>query len=353
MFKRSNLSSPPLLHTLASLVNGTVHGDTEVLIHGLSPLKEATVDALAFYSGTRQASFDKLYPALKCAALLIHESLELPDTITTPLVQVADPQRAMLDLIPQFYSPLSFQQGISEKADIAESARLGDDVHVGAFSVIGNEVVIGNKVTIHPHVVIYPGAIIEDHCTIHSGAIIREFCHLKQGCVIQNGAIIGSDGFGYVPDPTEGLRTVPQVGVVVLNSRVDVGANSCIDRGALGDTRISDIVKVDNLVQIGHNVTIGTGTVVCGQSGISGSTEIGSRCVLGGSTGVGDHLTVVDDCRFAGRTGVIASVHEPGDYQGYPAQPIQRWRRQEIACRKLPQLLKEVRTLRKQRKESS
>ena len=219
--------------------------------------------------------------------------------------------------------------------------------------MIGAEVQIGNNVTIHPHVVIYPGTIIEDDCIIHSGAIIREYCHLKKGCVIQNGAVIGSDGFGYVPDPALGLRAVPQVGRAVLGPLVDVGANSCIDRGALGDTSISLGTKVDNLVQVGHNVSIGEHTIVCGQSGIAGSTRIGARCVLGGSTGVGDHLNIPDDCRFGGNSGVITAIDEPGDYMGHPAIPAQQWRRQGVAVKKLPGLLKDVRSLKKHLKESS
>lgn len=347
MYKRIQPAGGVSVKTLAEKINGTLYGDPEVAVFSLCSLADPQADGVSFLADKRHGKLDSILQTKPVAALILSESFSLPENPAIPLIAVKNPLHSVIDLIPQFYSKLVFHSGISEKADIATDVVLGSGVSIGAFSVIGEGCKIGNNVTIHPHVTLYPGVILEDGCTIHSGAIIREYCHLKKGCTIQNGAVIGSDGFGYTPHPAHGLLAVPQVGIAVLDAGVDVGANSCIDRGALGSTEIGTGTKIDNLVQVGHNVKMGHHNILCGQTGIAGSTVIGNQCVFGGAVGVGDHLTITDNCRFAGRSAVERNVHESGDYKGGPVIPIDHWRRREVATMKLPELLKDVRAMKK------
>ena len=177
---------------------------------------------------------------------------------------------------------------------------------------------------------------------VHSGACIREGCEIGDYGIIQNGAVVGSEGFGYVPDLELGLRHVPQTGNVKLEARVDIGANTCIDRGTAGDTHIHLGSKLDNLVQVGHNVSIGSHSILCGQVGIAGSVNIGEQVVLGGNSGVADHVDIVSGVRVAAKSGVIADIDEKGDYIGFPAQKASTWRRQLVNLKNLPKILKEL-----------
>ena len=239
--------------------------------------------------------------------------------------------------MPLFYQPYQNSNAISPRAAVAASAQIGKGVSIGDFVSIGEGCIIGDNVTIYPNVVVYPEVKIGPGVTIHAGAIIRERCELGADVIIQNGAVVGADGFGYIPDAQQGVRAVPQVGTVALAPRVEVGANSCIDRGAFGKTQIGLATKVDNLVQIGHNVRIGQFSFVCGQVAIAGSAVLGNQVTIGGNTGVSGHLTIADKVRVAGNSGVTSSLDKSGDYGGFPAQPAAAWRRQVAALRRLPE----------------
>lgn len=248
---------------------------------------------------------------------------------------VPDPFQAILRLIPLFFTahPTSF--GVSAKADIDPSARIGRNVRIGAFCSIGPLVEIGDDVTIHPSVTIYPGSKIGNGSIIHSGAIIREDCILGSHAVIQNGAIIGADGFGFLPDGQGGITTIPQIGTVETGTHVEIGANACVDRATLGKTKIGDSSKIDNLVQVGHNAQIGRSTIVCGQAGLAGSVKIGNNVIIGGGAGVADHAAIADRCRIAALSGVSTDLDRAGDYAGFPAIPANLWRRQAVFMARL------------------
>ena len=194
---------------------------------------------------------------------------------------------------------------------------------------------IEDRSVIHPHVTIYPRVRLGQGCVVHAGAVLREDVTLGDHCVIQNGAVIGADGFGYIPDQAGNLHAVPQVGAAKLGNEVHIGANSCVDRGTLGNTTVGDWTKIDNLVQTGHNVSLGQNCIVCGQTGIAGSVSIGNRVVLGGGCGVQDHVSIADGCRFAGHSGVIGDITERGDYAGMPALPARQWRRLVAQLRRM------------------
>jgi UDP-3-O-[3-hydroxymyristoyl] glucosamine N-acyltransferase len=323
---------------LASKVNAAVAGDESMEIRGVCSLEEPASAHLSF---DKSVSIKKLQINLKKIAVKPLAVLVRRDTVKggaeslaaecgLTLLVVEKPFEALLDLVPLFYTPPKLAAGVSARAEVSPTAILGQGVSVGAFSVIGDEVVIGDGVTIHPQVVVYPGARIGARSVIHAGAVIREFSIIGADCVVQPGAVIGADGFGYVPDPKLGLRPVPQIGITQLEDRVDIGANACVDRGAFGRTKIGMGSKLDNLVQVGHNTTVGRFSIACGQTGIAGSCTIGNQVVLGGQVGVADHIKIADGVRVAAQSGVTGHLETRGDYAGFPAIPAAEWRRRFV-----------------------
>lgn len=321
---------------VAQLLGGTYSGDGARSLRAICSLDEPNPEDLSFSSDKSVERLQKLLKETKVGAIVVSEELKGKlDNAQIPLIFVKDPFAAIVVLVPHMCMLPSKPSGIDESAVIDPSAEIAADAAIGAFCVIGRNVKIDAGVVLHPHVVVYEGVEIGKNTVIHSGVAIREFVQIGANSVIQNGAIIGGDGFGYIPDPTVGLKPVPQVGTVVLSDGVDVGANTCIDRATLGSTRIGLGSKIDNLCQIGHNVWIGIHSIVCGTSGIGGSCKIGNQVVLGGNTGVADHITIADGVRTSGRTGVTRNLIEKADYAGHPAIKGIAWHRLNVMLMKM------------------
>jgi UDP-3-O-[3-hydroxymyristoyl] glucosamine N-acyltransferase len=251
------------------------------------------------------------------------------------VIEVADPQRAFISLIPDFYSPYPSHQGVHPSASIHPSVSLGVGVSIGPGCVIGESSCIGDNVRLDANVVVYPGVSIRANSHVHSGCAIREGCLIGSHCVIHNNVVIGADGFGYLSDPKTGISKVPQVGIVEIGDHVEIGACTSIDRGTVGATIIGSHVKIDNQVQIGHNVRVDSHSIICAQVGIAGSCHIQRGVVLGGGVGVADHVTIASGSRVGGHAGVISSIEEPGDYMGFPAMKASQFRRQQAILRRL------------------
>jgi UDP-3-O-[3-hydroxymyristoyl] glucosamine N-acyltransferase len=251
------------------------------------------------------------------------------------LIAVPDPQRAFISLIPHFYTPYAVQQGVHPSAVIHPSASLGAGVSVGPGCVIGESTSIGDNVILDANVVMYSGVSIGVNTRIHSGCAIREGTSIGSHCIIHNNVVIGADGFGYLSDPKTGISKVPQVGNVIIGDHVEIGACTSIDRGTVGATVIGSHVKIDNQVQIGHNVRVDSHSIICAQVGIAGSCHIQRGVVLGGGVGVADHVTISSGARVGGHAGVISDIDEPGDYMGFPAIKATQYRRQQATLRRL------------------
>ncbi|MBX7144986.1 MAG: UDP-3-O-(3-hydroxymyristoyl)glucosamine N-acyltransferase [Oligoflexia bacterium] len=340
------------LGEIASLSKGVLQGSADLAISGLCPLDEGCPGCISFIRENSPAKVLSLLQSTQASAAFVVDSLrsrlkEAPK----PLIFVPNPQAALFDLIPHFFVMTATQSGISERADIHPSAKLGKGVNVGAFVSIGADVSIGDGSTVHPHVCLYQRVTVGRNCVIHSGAVLREDCAIGDNCTIQPGAVIGADGFGYIPDPKLGLKPIPQVGQVVIDKGVDIGANSCIDRAALGATRIGQATKIDNLVQVGHNTKIGKAVIICGQVGIAGSCNIADQVVLGGGTGVADHVSIGVGVRAAGRSGITSDISEPGDYMGFPALPARTWRRIYASLPRLPKIVRSLKGASKSNEE--
>lgn len=331
---RTNISLT--LPEIADKVAGKLSHDTGNIISRICELNNCTPDSLSLFTGNSAARLNLDIGDRVCGVVLVKKGLHLSSIAT---IEVEDPIAALVQLLSIFYVEEK-NSTISQRAEISKSAVIGKNVSIGAFSVIGDNVIIEDDVIIHPQVVIYAGAKIGSKSTIHSGAVVREFVIIGSGSTIQNGAVIGSDGFGYYPTKL-GLEPVPQVGIVHLGEKVDVGANSCIDRATLGATQLGSRTKLDNLVQVGHNVKIGSNTILCGQVGIAGSVEIGNQVVMAGNVGVADHIRIVDKVRIAAKSGVSTDLEKAGDYGGYPAVPVKEWYRQLSAFRLLPKFMRD------------
>jgi len=335
---------------IAEAVEGTIQGSDVLNIEGYCALNEPRQNCITFVTVKTQHALEKTLKEHLHSIAFIRDSLKKPEGLPTTCILVKDPQRAMIAILPLFRPEIKAQKGISTKADIADTAIIGTNVTIGAFSVIGEDCIIEDNAVIHPHVVLYQGVHIKKGAIIHSGAIIREFCEVGQNVIIQNGAIIGADGFGYIPNADGTLLAVPQVGIAKLEDNVEIGANSCVDRAALGTTLIDKGTKIDNQVQIGHNTHIGKHSIICGQGGVAGSVQIGDHVVLGARVGIPDHIKVVSGCRFAGASQIYNDILTPGDYAGSPAVPGMEFKRSIMVSKKLTGLLS---TMRKQMKEQN
>lgn len=341
------------ISALAQASRAEVIGSKESVVERICPADEIRSQSLSFISGSISPELledfcNKGAVAVFCNRQHWSKALELYPTLINGELRIAvliveDAFLAIISCIPFFYEPHAVVAGIHSLAFVDPSATVDPSAAIDAFCYVGAGAKIEAGVTLFPHTVIYAGAQIGQGSTIHSGAVIREDCVVGPQSVIQNGAVIGADGFGYRPDPKEGLVAFPQVGITRLSPRVDVGANACVDRGALGDTIIGLGTKIDNLVQVGHNTKIGSHSVLCGLVGVSGSCTIGDQVTLAGGVGVADHVTIPSKTRFGARSGVTGSVREPGDYAGFPVVKASEWRRQAAALRSLPEVLREMR----------
>jgi len=318
----------------ADLVGGSVEGKFSPAITGINTLVKAGEDEISFLANQRYK--DDL-STCHAAAVLLSEHEE--NTSGCCVIRVADPYLAFARLQRYFY-PAPKASGLRHSSAVIDpSADLADDVDVGAHVVIGAQVYVGAGSKIGPGCVLGDHVLIGKHCLLHANAVIGRSCILKDEVIIQPSAVIGSDGFGYAWDGQQHLK-IPQVGRVILEEGVEVGANTCIDRGAIGDTVIERGVKLDNQVQIAHNVRVGAFTVMASQVGISGSTDIGSGCQFGGQAGVAGHLNIGDGCKLAGQTGVLGDLAAGGVYGGSPALPYQLWLKVSALTKKLPELWK-------------
>ncbi|RMG42427.1 MAG: UDP-3-O-(3-hydroxymyristoyl)glucosamine N-acyltransferase [Candidatus Dadabacteria bacterium] len=321
-------------------------GSKDRSVQHICPLSEPLPAGLSF---SRTASPELLLKQLShsplAAVFTCKQAVPEQYSLKPALLVCDDPLGALTKAVELFYENIRPEAGISPLADIHPEAKIGENVTVSAFCHIGEGASIADNCVLFPHVTVYPFAEIGRGSVLHSGVSVREFVKIGPNSVIQNGAIIGADGFGYIPDPDCGIKHVPQLGSVVLDQGVEIGANTCIDRGTFGDTKLGKAVKIDNLVQAGHNVRIGDYSIICGMTGLAGSTTIGDKVTIGGHAGTKDGVKITSNVRIAGKSGVVDDISEAGDYGGFPAVKAHLWRRQIAALSALPRYLSKIRKL--------
>ena len=327
------------LGQIAKLVDGRLAGDASVVVEGAANLEgaRATDVTFAVEPHIQEAK------AVKAAAILLPEGVE---EFPIPSVYVADPRAAFAKLLEAFTPPLSFPQGVSDLAYVAPEARVAKDATVMPFAVVDAHAVIASGATIYPHVYIGQYATVGEGAVVYSGATVREYCRIGKRVVIHSAAVIGADGFGFTTE--NGVHTkVPQVGNVVVEDDVEIGAHVGVDRATTGSTVIGRGTKIDNLVHIGHNCHIGENNIIVAQTGISGSTSTGPNVTFGGQCGTVGHIHIGGNSMYAARSGVIADMPDGYIGAGFPVQTHQEWLRMQSALRKLPALMKRLKELEK------
>lgn len=330
------------LKEISLLLNGRLEGDPELEIHGVNGIEEAMEGEITLLSHKKYLG--KLGNS-KCAAVIA--PLETNAGTNRAVIYVKNPYLAFARLLEAFYPPKEEVPHISPKSAVSESAALGNGVRIYPMVYVGDGVTIGDRS------VLYPGVYVGDNTRIGDNSVIYANVSIYPGTVIGNrvaihsGTVIGSDGFGYVVDEHGRRKKVPQVGRVVIEDEVEIGANTCIDRATIGETRIRKGAKLDNLIQIAHNCTIGEDSVMAAQVGISGSCRVGKRVMMGGQVGVADHVEIGDDAMIAAQSGVPSDLEGKQVYAGSPTIGHGSWRRAQMALPKLPDLIKKVRALEK------
>lgn len=328
------------LKKIAEVVGGEIIGDENITILSLAKIQEAKGGDLTFLSNPKYLKYLK---QTKASAVIVPLEIEKQEGLT--LVRVENPYFGFLKVVSLFHPPKSLiEKGIHSTALIGEGTHIGENVSIGCYVVIGKRCHIGMNTVLMPGVIIGDDVVIGEDCFIHGNVSIRESVVIGNRVMVHNGTVIGSDGFGFAMEGGV-YHKIPQIGTVVIEDDVEIGANVTIDRASLGETRIKKGAKLDNLIQIAHNCTIGENTVIAAQTGLSGSTQIGSGVRIGGQVGFAGHLEVGDGATVAAQSGVSKSIPPGGMVFGYPARPHHEELRIQAARQKLPELLKIIKDL--------
>ena len=324
------------LAELAERLGAELHGDPAIEVTGIRGIEEAGPSEITFVANPKYAGLAR---ETRAAAILVEPNF--PE-IQAATLRLKNPYLAFAQALGFFYQPPHYTPGIHPTAAIDPTAQIGENAHIGAYAVIGPAVKIGENATILPHVVLYPGVTIGHHFFAHAHSVVREHCALGDHVTLENGAIVGSDGFGFAKDSAGSWHKIPQSGPVRIGSRVDIQANACIDRATVGATEIADGAKIDNLVQIGHGSSIGKNTLVCAQAGLAGSSVVGANAILAGQAGVAGHCTLGDGVILTAQSGVSHDVPAGKMLSGSPAFDNRTWLRAVTAFQRLPEILRRL-----------
>ena len=333
---------------IAQIIDGIVEGDENILVSNLSKIEEGTIGTLSFLANPAYSNY--IY-STNASIVIVNKSfvLENPVKSSCTLIRVENAYESFAKLLELYNQINTEKEGVEQPSFVSSNAMIGENCYIGAFAYIGQNVSIGNHVKIYPHVYIGDNCKIGNNTTLFSGVKIYHDCLIGNNCTIHASTVVGSDGFGFAPNNEGHVFTkVPQIGNVIIEDDVEIGSNSSIDRATLGSTILRKGVKLDNLVQIAHNVEIGENTVIAGLSGIAGSTKVGKNCMIGAQVGVAGHLRIANGVKIAGQSGIGSSIDKEGEIlQGSPAFNIGEFKRSYVLFRGLPKLSDKVSDLTK------
>lgn len=329
---------------IAGILEGDIVGDPEVEVSKLSKIEEGTKGSLTFLANPK---YNPYIYSTQASIIIVNKTFELENDISTTLIKVEDAYQSFSKLLEYYNQVKLNKQGIEQPSFIAETAKLGNDIYIGAFSYIGDNVTLGNNVKVFPNAYIGENVTIGDNSIVFAGAKIYSETIIGNNCVINSGVIIGADGFGFVPDKNGEYSKMPQIGNVIIEDNVDVGAATTIDRATLGSTIIRRGVKLDNQIQIAHNVEIGKNTVIAAQTGIAGSAKIGENCLIGGQVGIAGHITIGNNVRVQAQSGIGRHVKDNEILQGSPSFTFGDWNKSYVHFKNLPKIVKSINDLEK------
>jgi UDP-3-O-[3-hydroxymyristoyl] glucosamine N-acyltransferase len=332
---------------IADLIEGTIEGNANAEIFKLSKIEQGEPGSISFLGNPKYTHY--IYET-KASAVIVNRDFQPEQKLSCTLIRVENANTAFAKMLDAYNQFTSKKPGISKHAAIAESAVIGENCYIGDFVSIGENVKIGKDTKIYPNTSVGDNASIGDGCTIYAGVKIYNDCLIGNACNLHAGAVIGADGFGFAPQSDNQYSKVAQIGNVIIEDNVEIGANTTIDRATLGSTIIRKGAKLDNLIQIAHNVEIGRNTVIAAQSGVAGSTKIGENCMIGGQVGITGHLEIGNDVKIAAQSGISTNVADGQIIMGSPAFDISNYRKSYVYFRSLPKLADRISELEKQAK---
>ena len=329
---------------IAGFLNGTVVGDKNATVSTVSSIDGGKAGALAYLTNPKYESY--LYTT-EASIVLVDNTFEPKQEVHTTLIKVENVGMCVLNLLEMYNAARPRKSGVSKLASVNEKATLGNDCYVGDFTVIEQGANIGNNCQIYPQCYIGDNVTIGDGTKIYPGVKIYEGCIVGKNCILHSGVVIGADGFGFAPKEDGTFAKIPQLGNVIIEDNVELGANTCIDRAKTDSTIIHSGVKLDNLIQIGHNVEVGANTVMSAQVGIAGTTKVGHNCFIAGQVGIADHVVVGNGVKIGSKSGIDKNVGDDEIRFGYPALPGMQYHRSFAVFRQLPDMAQKLRELEK------
>ncbi len=329
---------------IAEILQGEVIGNPNAEVYKLSKIEEGTNGSLTFLSNPKYQNY--IY-STNASITIVNNTFVAENEIKTTLIKVDDAYGAFAKILEFYNQAKNNKSGIDSHTIISENVKYGENLYLGSFSYIGNNVLLGNNVKIHPNCFIGDNVIIGNNVTIFAGAKVHSETEIGNNCQIYSGAVIAADGFGFAPQPDGSYAKIPQIGNVIIEDNVDIGANTTIDRATMGSTIIRKGVKLDNQIQVAHNVEIGENTVIAAQTGIAGTTKIGKNCMIGGQVGIAGHLTIGNNVRIQAQSGVGRNINDNEVLQGSPTFSYNDFAKSYVHFKNLPKIVSELEELKK------
>lgn len=330
---------------IAEIIDGEIDGNENIEVYKLSKIEEGEEGSLTFLSNPKYTPY--IY-STKASIVIVNKDFVVENKIETTLIRVEDAYTSFSKLLEYYNKVISNKSGIESPSFISETAKIGKNLYLGAFAYISNNVILGDNIKIYPNVYIGDNVTIGSNTTIFSGAKIYSETVIGENCTIHSGVIIGADGFGFAPSAEGIYNKIPQIGNVIIEDNVDIGATTTIDRATLGSTIIRKGVKLDNQIQIAHNVEIGVNTVIAAQTGIAGSTKIGENCMIGGQVGIAGHLIIGNNVRMQAKSGIGKNIKDNEIIQGTPAFGYSEYNKSYVYFKKLPDIVATINLLEKE-----
>lgn len=329
---------------IADFINGKVEGDANAAVNTFAKIEEGAPGALSFLSNPKYTHY--IY-STKSSIVLVNNDVVLEEPVHTTLIRVDNAYECIAKLLQLYQASMPVKKGIDSLAFVSPTAKVGEDCYVGAFAYIGDNAVLGNGTQVFPHAYIGDNVKVGAKCLIKPNVTVYHGCVIGDNVTIHAGSVIGADGFGFAPN-SDGYDKIPQIGIVTIEDNVEIGANTCVDRSTMGSTIVRKGVKLDNLVQVAHNVEIGENTVMSAQVGIAGSTKIGAWCMFGGQVGIAGHSTIGDKTFLGAQSGVPGNIKGNETLIGTPPMEPKAYFKSQAIFRRLPELYKQVASLQKQ-----
>ncbi len=330
---------------IATVLNGTIEGDSSIEVNNFSKIEDGRPGTLTFLSNPKYTHY--IYTT-NASIVLVNDDFVAEHPIKATLIRCSNAYAALAVLLDMVEKSRPQKTGVEPMSYISESATLGENVYIGAFTYIADSAKIGNNTKVYPQSYIGDNVQIGDNTIIYPGVKIYQGCIIGNNCIIHSGVVIGSDGFGFAPEDNGEFKKIPQMGIVLIEDDVEIGANTTIDRAVMDATIIHKGVKLDNLIQIAHNVEVGDNTVMAAQVGASGSTKIGKQCMFGGQVGLGGHITIGDNANIGAQSGIISNIEPGAKILGSPAIPVRDFFKSSVVFPKLPEIYKQIAQLQKE-----